>query len=248
VVRLFSGDGTSTGGALSIDNGKTWTDFRSHPNNAGDGSIALSADGTTFIWAPGDGQTPVISNDHAKTWKKCLGLPGSLRVVSDRVDSRFFYAFNPSTGVVLVSRDRGANFSPKAEGLAKGDGYIRAVPGQAGHIWLAAQDGLYRSIDFGTTFASINVELHGQHIGFGKAAPGQDYPAIYVQGKLRGVYGFFRSDDQGATWVRINDDRHNFAVVNAITGDPRIFGRLYLASSARGLVYGDPAASNESGQ
>ena len=48
-------------------------------------------------------------------------------------------------------------------------------------------------------------------VAFGKAAPGQQHPAVYVVGKLGGVYGFYRSDDVGATWVRINDDQHQFA-------------------------------------
>ena len=48
----------------------------------------------------------------------------------------------------------------------------------------------------------------GDTIGFGKAAPGASYPALYTSAKIDGVRGIFRSTDAGASWVRINDDEH----------------------------------------
>ena len=77
-------------------------------------------------------------------------------------------------------------------------------------------------------------------IGFGKAATGQTYPAIYTSAKIDGVRGIFRSDDQGATWIRINDDQHQYAWTGkVITGDPRIYGRVYFGTNGRGIIYGD---------
>lgn len=66
--------------------------------------------------------------------------------------------------------------------------------------------------------------------------------AIYITGKVDGVLGFFRSDDAGATWIRINDDQHGYgAVDSAITGDPRVYGRVYIGTNGRGIIYGDIA-------
>ena len=42
------------------------------------------------------------------------------------------------------------------------------------------------------------------------------------------------------TWIRINDDKHQYGCANAdISGDPRIFGRVYIATNGLGVVYGD---------
>ena len=77
-------------------------------------------------------------------------------------------------------------------------------------------------------------------LGFGKAPPGKSYPALYLIGKIGDVVGFFRSDDVGVTWVRINDDRHQYGFCTIITGDPRVYGRVYVGTGGRGIVYGEP--------
>jgi len=78
-------------------------------------------------------------------------------------------------------------------------------------------------------------------LGFGKAAPGRNYPALFLSGKVGQVQALFRSDGAGRTWVRINDDQHQFGWVNHVTGDPRIYGRVYFGTGGRGIIYGDPA-------
>jgi hypothetical protein len=78
-------------------------------------------------------------------------------------------------------------------------------------------------------------------IGFGKAAPRRHYPAIYTSARIRGTRGIYRSDDAGWSWVRINDDRHQYAWTGAaITGDPRVYGRVYISTNGRGVIYGEP--------
>ena len=54
------------------------------------------------------------------------------------------------------------------------------------------------------------------------------------------MVGFFRSDDAGATWVRVNDDQHQWGFCTVITGDPRVYGRVYVGTGGRGIVYGEP--------
>jgi hypothetical protein len=82
-------------------------------------------------------------------------------------------------------------------------------------------------------------ELHA--FGFGKAAPGAEYPALYMIGVVDGLRGIFRSDDTGRAWVRINDDQHQWGLLLHITGDPKQYGRVYVGTHGRGTLYGDPA-------
>ena len=70
--------------------------------------------------------------------------------------------------------------------------------------------------------------------GFGKAKPGNDYPAIYLIGVVNGQYGFFRSDDAANSWVRINDDAHQYGLVLHICGDMQEYGRVYIGTHGRG--------------
>src|SRR5436309_14600727 len=68
--------------------------------------------------------------------------------------------------------------------------------------------------------------------------------ALYALATVDGVRGVFRSDDAGATWIRINDDQHQYGITNQpITGDPRIYGRVYFGTNGRGAIYGDIAGA-----
>jgi xyloglucan-specific exo-beta-1,4-glucanase len=155
-----------------------------------------------------------------------------------------YYGYSGST--FYVSTNGGATFvKTAATGLptltAGTDKAIKAVPGIEGDVWIAGgTGGLFHSVNNGTSFTNLTVVTSAVSVGFGKAAPGLTYPAIYIVGKVSGVNGFFRSDDAGVTWVRINDDLHQYGTANqALTGDPRIYGRVYIGTNGLGAVYGD---------
>ncbi|HUM89488.1 MAG TPA: xyloglucanase, partial [Prolixibacteraceae bacterium] len=92
----------------------------------------------------------------------------------------------------------------------------------------------------GSTFTLMPKvsQIHG--FGFGKAAPGKKYPALYLIGIVDGVRGIYRSTDQARNWTRINDDRHQWGLLLHVTGDPKKYGRVYVGTHGRGAIYGDP--------
>jgi photosystem II stability/assembly factor-like uncharacterized protein len=259
IVRSGTHRGPPTGAvraAYSVDGGRTWRTFATEPPVApamvktpfmgGADTIAISADAKTVVWTPRGG-SPNVTRDWGATWTACAGTAPALRVIADRANPAKFYGYDTKAGVVMVSVDAGSSFSasagdlPKVEGMffpAPGD--LHAVPGIEGDLWLAAADALFHSTDSGATFLRIDTVDGAATLGFGKAAPGGAYPAVFLAGNVQGVAGVFRSDDKGATWSRITDDRHQFAAVIHLTGDPRIFGRVYLAVHGRGVIYGDP--------
>lgn len=243
----------------SLDGGKTWREPASVPDpQSSDGFIAVSADGRAWVWTP-KGGTPHVSHDRGDTWRPVKGLPAGTRVIADRVNPRRFHAMALFDHRLFSSADAGLSFT--ARSLALPDGPVTraaagshnhsnrgddrggqdrlyATPGREGDLWLAAFHGLYR--DGGRGFRRLPgvSEIHA--FGFGRAAPGASEPALYLVGTVAGRHGVFRSTDGAASWRRINDDAHQWGLILQISGDPKAFGRVYVGTHGRGVLYGDP--------
>jgi hypothetical protein len=168
-----------------------------------------------------------------------VGLAGGAQVAADRVNSSKFYASDRNG--MYVSTDGGANF---AHTPASASGRPRPVFGIEGDVWVAAGSGLFHSQDSAATFTQVAQVNTAGAVGFGMAAPGQSYPAVYLAGSVAGVWGTYRSNDAGVTWQRIDDPQHQFGWLHCLTGDPRLYGRVYLGTGGRGILYGDPRQGN----
>ncbi|WP_329229556.1 RICIN domain-containing protein [Streptomyces canus] len=239
MVRV--GRGGAQDGAYSTDGGSSWSGFTSEPVGSADsGQVALSADGSAIVWTEA-GQAPYRSTDKGASWSKVGGLGSGAVVVADRSSAKTFYSL--ADGKLYASTDGGATFTARATGLPAGR--LTAVPGIAGDLWIAGGDkGLLHSTDGGRTFTALTTVRSASALGFGKAAPGASYQALYLIGTVKDVTGVFRSTDKGATWLRVNDDAHQWGSiggVGVVTGDPDTFGRVYVGTNGRGLQYGDPS-------
>ncbi|MEV5847348.1 1,4-beta-glucanase [Streptomyces sp. NPDC051985] len=248
VVRTGWGDHGN--GAYSDDGGRTWAPFAAQPSLAHDapGPIATNADGSALLWSfvhwDGTKYPAHRSDDNGATWTEISSFPKGATPVADPADPTLFYAYDSDTGTLQASTDSGRSFTARATGLPAGDSQFQlvAAPGRSGDLWLSVKwNGLYRSVDGGASFTKVGSCWAAYTLGFGKAAPGADYPAIYLVGSTEAVTAVHRSDDEAATWTRINDDRHQWGWTGqAVTGDPRVHGRVYLATNGRGIQYGDP--------
>ncbi|MEV5726809.1 RICIN domain-containing protein [Streptomyces pharetrae] len=239
MVRV--GRGGAQDGAYSTDGGVSWRGFTSEPvAGAQDGRVALAADGSTILWTQA-GQAPYRSTDKGASWSKVSGLGTGAVAVADRSSAGTFYSL--ADGTLYASTDGGATFTARATGLPGGE--LTAVPGIAGDLWIAGGgEGLLHSTDGGRTFTTLKTVRSASALGFGKAAPGAGYQALYLIGTVDDVTGVFRSTDKGATWLRVNDDAHQWGSiggVGVITGDPDTYGRVYVGTNGRGLQYGDPS-------
>ena len=251
----------------SLDGGKTWQPTGSSPQpDSRLGYIAVSSDGSAWIWAPdriyGDFRsgrapepTPVyFTTNYGTTWAQCQGVPKNARVIADRVNPKRFYAMDLFDGKFFISTNGGANFSEQSLNLPgglpqrsenRGDSRggqdrIYAAPGKEGDLWIAAFDGLYHSTDTGKTFSKLDGAQEIHAFGFGKGAPGVNYSSLYLIGIVNGVRGILRSDDRAQNWVRINDDQHQWGLLLQVSGDPKVYGRVYVGTHGRGILYGDP--------
>ncbi|MGW2914635.1 cellulose binding domain-containing protein [Streptomyces asoensis] len=230
--------------AFSTDNGANWFAGTDPSGVSGGGTVAAAADGSRFVWSPA-GTGVQYTTGFGSSWQASSGIPSGAVVESDRVDPKTFYGFK--SGKFYVSSDGGATFTGSAAtGLPAGDSVrFKALPGTKGDVWLAggASDGAYglwHSTDSGATFTRLAGVEQADTIGFGKAATGASYQTLYTSAKIAGVRGIFRSTDKGVSWTRVNDDAHQWGWTGAaITGDPRVYGRVYVSTNGRGVVYGD---------
>jgi xyloglucan-specific exo-beta-1,4-glucanase len=244
MVRVGKGDPSANpptrSSAFTYDAGSNWFAGNQDVGGGGDGgTVAAAADGSVAVWAPKDAVVS-YSKDNGNSWTGCQGVPINALVRSDRVNPKKFYAF--ANGTFYVSTDSGATFvATAATGLpTNGTGQFKAVSGREGDIWLCGGDGMYHSTDSGVSFTKLSHVQTADTVGFGKAAPGQSYMAIYTSAKIDNVRGIFRSDNAGASWIRINDDQHQYGCTNScISGDPRIYGRVYFGTNGFGIIYGD---------
>lgn len=209
----------------------------------------------------------IISNDGGKNFQKAgvfdlKGNPvkkGYLKVFSDRTGNDLFYGFGGASEI-YVSRDGGKNFYQKQpeETFPICDfGYIdtanktevRGEGGKSGVFYMALGDaGLYKfCYDTGTDEIHVKRLTDAKdacyRMGLGVIGEGREYlteeKAIYFCGRLDGEYGFYRTLDEGKSYERLNRDDQMYGEINSIDGDKRKFGRFFLATGSRGVLYGE---------
>lgn len=251
-VGVESGSRGKRNIAYSEDFGKTWQPANMPNENSSHGHIAVSADGKTWVWTP-QRSVPYYTTDKGNTWT-AIDIPKDVRIVADKENPNKFYGIDIWTGKLFTSIDAAKTFTTTDLNLAKGiparnmnradsrggQDRIYATPGFENDRWIAAFDGLYHSATQAEPFEMQNhvTEIHA--FGFGKEAPGEKYPALYLIGIVDGQRGIFRSTDKAQSWVRINDDQHQWGLLLHITGDPKAYGRVYVGTHGRGAMYGDP--------
>lgn len=244
----------------SEDNGETWTSetyTSSPPEELMAGKVALSADGEVTLWMPSE-ETIMYRHSGVK-WTEVSGIDFNGRPAADWVNENMFYVYCKEDGYMYVSTDKGETFTQK--GFVGQSSFRTAmpVPYNEGHIWvplaITEEDGtqtggLAYSTDGGQTFDTITGVGYTEAVGFGKAAEGSDYPTIFAYSKIDGVLGVYRSTDKGDSWVRVNDDLHEYGgLANGefVRGDMNVFGRVYMSTAGRGIVYGEPTDSSDPG-
>jgi hypothetical protein len=227
--------------------------------SAGGGTVAISPDASSIVWATTD-FPPACSADGGQTFTPAVnGIIGA-QVVSDRATPGKYYMYDSASGKLLmgVATLTTSNpflchltFNTQATLPAGSQGQLAASFGGDGDIWLAVNgssnasaNGIYHSTDSGKTLTNVGSFTQAYAVGLGapatsSATAAYSKPAAYIVATGASGYGFYRSIDNGATWVLVSNPAHLLGTVNHIVGDPRKFGRYYLGTGGRGIAYAD---------
>lgn len=256
MVRVGEGSSQVGGGNIgySLNGGKSWNKTATSPQPGSKrGFISVSADGGTWIWTP-ERSNAYATHDKGTTWTQVNDLPINTKVIADKVNDKKFYAMDLFGGKFFVSQDNGTSFQslplqlpggvPQSKANRAdprgGQDRLYASPDKEGDLWLAAFDGLYHGKADGV-FTKLGQVQQIRGFGFGKAAPGNPHPALFLVGSIDDINGIFRSDDGAKTWTCINDPQHQWGLILHVSGDPKKYGRVYVGTHGRGIFYGDPA-------
>ena len=254
IVTVGTRDWSSPGnGAYSLDGGDSWKVFPSLPaKGIKGGRVAVTGRSRRILWVPQE-KAPAYSDDLGTTWQPVTcaqDLSGSASghdifsydqpLAVDLDDPNRVYLLHANK--LFLSTDAGATFTEICADLPGDYSHKIATSGTSQDVWIAADEGgLLRSTDGGKTFArNPDVQL-AKLFSFGKAPTGKTFPALFVCGIVKGHSGYFRSDDEGRSWMeidlpleRIGDDP------NTMTGDWTEFGGVFVGTNGRGIYYGRP--------
>lgn len=227
ILFAVSGNGGSVAPSYTLNGGASWTQI----------SIAGISSWASFLPGYPSG-----------CWRK---------LCADRVTANTFYLYSSgvSSGVgIYVSTNGGASWTQQFSGYLEAQSWyadflcpqLKAVPGNAGHLFYcsgpnqnagstitspAADMYFFRSTNGGVTWTHVANVLAVSSFGFGMPkSGGGGYPAVFINGFVSGVFGFWRSDDNCATWNNIG----TFAGPNGLTGvismsgDMNNYGTCYV--------------------
>ena len=193
---------------------------------------------------------------------------GNVKLFSDKLQPDLFYGFSGATFYVSDDGGRNfravtlasgtvPNTNWNTSGHSQGVNKIQVDSFRTRSIYLAPNTvaaGLVRLTYDETTAswsaAKVNPQTDSsfQQVGMGLGAGDGSVPALYAMGVISdnsvtpaasARYGMYRSLDGGATWKRINDDATQFGDLRALSGDSRVFGRVYLGTGTRGIRVGE---------
>ncbi len=227
VIYVGSGEGLqrpdlSTGDGMyrSSDGGKTWVHIglKNAQQIGGIGIDPRNAD-RVFVaalghpYGPNEERGVFRSTDGGKNWKKVLYFDpdtGAIQVTVDPNDSRTVYA-------ALWEARQG----PWENGSWQGPG-----------------SGLFKSTDGGDTWKKLTTGLPTFEQGLGRigfAIAPSNSKVIYATVDSDDASGLYRTDDAGATWRRVNEERRlisrgdDFAEVKV---DPKNPETVYVADTS----------------
>jgi len=220
----------------SKDGGATWTQTASFNNASGASQRTECPSSTQYTYM-------------GVQWGPWIFTLSQHMLVADPVTPGTFYV-DMTAGGFWKSTDGGVTWAQETATNVPDyphHGTLATVPGVSGDMWLvdghegATTHGLFHTLDGGNTFTRSPIFDYAWTLAPGKPAPGQTYPAIYVDGLYHGdtSWGIFQSTDGGATFNRIAYYPYGILdIPNTMTASWDNFGTVYIGFEGNTFYYG----------
>ena len=224
----------------TTDGGEKWRKTKKTPtDNASSGTVAVSADGNRFFWAPSGGTNLYYSDDSGESWTAAEGIFLTNDIVADPVNPNYIYAASGSA--FYTSSDGGKSFEKTLALLT--EARITVVPGKEGVVYIPAM-GMQYSSDHGNTFERKGTAAGCIAVGIGKGKTDSSPDVIYIWGRPTSDddMGVYASEDDGETWEAVTQGTMQFGGMgngHFLKGDCNTYGRCYLSSVGLGVVVCD---------
>ena len=229
----------------STDGGKTWNKITNSPESGKilyNGRIALNADGSVLLWSAENAMKAYWTDNWGESWNEVEGVIGNdVYFIGDPNNAD--YVYGGGNGTFYTSSDGGKTFA-RAAGITPNYRRLCVDPENEGTIYIANGAGLLVSKDHGQTAELVPNIKYCEAVGLGKAKNDGDPLVIYIWGTPMEADkpGLYMSENLGESWVRVNDDVHNFGGTGNgvfVSGDMNEYGRCYMSTVGLGIIYFD---------
>jgi xyloglucan-specific exo-beta-1,4-glucanase len=133
------------------------------------------------------------------------------------------------------SKDSGTTWSSSPAGNITSPNWISVSPYKAGELYISGNTGIIHSVDYGTTWSVLPGPSYAWRIAVGASEFPWSSPVVYAAATIDGSNDLYRTDDMGATWIRLSDVWNGFGSTSSliIAADPRIYKRVYVGTNGR---------------
>jgi len=238
VVRVGNSAGSPMV-AISSDGGATWSTHAGAGNTLHSGSVAISADADTIVWATGNEGVQRSVNQAAFAPVASLPSSGISWVTSDKRNNKIFYAGSGSNGKLYKSTDGGATFSE----ISLGSSSVAAIrdivahPTKAGEVWVSTNVGLFKSTNSGSSFTKVNGIDNTEQISFGLGS-GNNWN-VYAFGFGAAGPKLYATANAGANWTDVQGSQGWGSMsANRVVGSANVPGQIYVGTNGRGVYFG----------
>lgn len=255
----------NTDALYSLDGGNTWTAMNSSASGGKCAITKLSDGKYRFFRGNKNSAHTYYSDDFGATWSSCGGITNgkTSHLLVDSEKPNYVYAYTNVTSYsgettyyyLYVSSDYGATFSQKQVEVNDMCADMRRIAqGESGQIYCPlGWYGLKVTNDYGDTFTKLESVVYCEAVSVGAAKDASSPGAIYIWGWVEDndAKGIYRSNDNGKTWTRINDDAHEYGGLgngNFIVADQNEYGTFYMSSVGVGIVYCKTEGSSDNPQ